>query len=106
VKKNEKFEKENRKSGKVGKSREPSQTLVFPLYQEIQITRNMDTKVNPSYDASTNVFLTGAILLANMDYSGLMDYAIKAAIGGVLWMGFKLGTDYISYVIKRKRNKQ
>jgi hypothetical protein len=66
----------------------------------------MEAKVHSPYDASTNAFLTGTILLANMDYSGLLDYAIKAAIGGVVWLGFKLGADYITEVIKRKRKKQ
>ena len=55
-----------------------------------------------SSDTSSNIFLTGAILFANMDYSGLMEYALKAIIGGVIWMGFKLGTDYFSEKIKRK----
>lgn len=54
-----------------------------------------------STDTGSNVFLTGAILFAGMDYSGLGEYALKAAIGGVIWMAFKLATDYISEKIKR-----
>lgn len=61
----------------------------------------MDLKTT-TQDSSTNIFLTGAILLANMDYSGLGDYAIKAAIGGVVWMAFKLTADYIGEKIKRR----
>lgn len=61
----------------------------------------MDVKTT-TQDSSTNIFLTGAILLANMDYSGLGDYAIKAAIGGVVWMAFKLTADYIGEKIKRR----
>lgn len=60
----------------------------------------MDVK-STNQDSSTNIFLTGAILLANMDYSGLGDYAVKAAIGGLVWMAFKLTADYISEKIKR-----
>jgi hypothetical protein len=52
---------------------------------------------------SSSVFLTGAILLANMDYSGLCEYALRAAIGGMIWMGFKLATDYFSEKMKSKK---
>lgn len=53
-------------------------------------------------DNGSNLFLTGTILLANMDYSGLTDYAVKALIGGVIWMGFKVAGDYISEKMKKK----
>lgn len=56
-------------------------------------------------DPSSNIFLTGAILFANLDYSGLAEYALKAAIGGAIWMAFKLVTDYISEKIKKKDGK-
>ena len=57
-------------------------------------------------DSSSHAFLTGAILFANLDYSGLTAYAIKAAIGGAIWMAFKITGDYISYRInKRKKQK-
>lgn len=55
-----------------------------------------------SADSSSNMFLTGTILLANLDYSGLADYAIKALVGGVIWMTFKIAGDYISQQIKKK----
>jgi len=54
-------------------------------------------------DSSSHAFLTGAILFANLDYSGLTAYALKAAIGGAIWMAFKLAGDYISHRISRKR---
>jgi hypothetical protein len=54
-------------------------------------------------ESSSHMFLTGAILLANLDYTGLLDYALKAIIGGGIWMAFKLGADYISD--KRKKKK-
>jgi len=53
-------------------------------------------------DSSSNMFLTGTILLANLDYSGLADYALKALVGGVIWMAFKVGGDYISERLKKK----
>jgi len=53
-------------------------------------------------DSSSNIFLTGSILLANLDYSGLADYAIKALVGGVIWMAFRIGGDYISERLKKK----
>jgi len=55
-----------------------------------------------STDSSSNMFLTGTILLANLDYSGLADYAVKALVGGVIWMSFKVAGDYISERLKKK----
>lgn len=55
-----------------------------------------------STDGSSNMFLTGVILLANLDYSGLADYAVKALVGGVIWMTFRIAGDYISERLKRK----
>ena len=55
-----------------------------------------------STDSSSNMFLTGTILLANLDYSGLADYALKALVGGVIWMAFKVAGDYISERLKNK----
>jgi hypothetical protein len=56
-------------------------------------------------DSSTNIFLTGAILFANMDFTSLSEYALKAAIGGLIWMTFKLASDYVSDKIKNRRQK-
>ena len=58
----------------------------------------MDNKL--SDNTSSNVFLTGCILLANLDFTGLLDYAVKAVIGGAIWLGYKVTADYI----ERKRN--
>ncbi|MDP3557679.1 MAG: hypothetical protein Q8T03_09915 [Bacteroidota bacterium] len=55
-----------------------------------------------STDSSSNMFLTGTILLANLDYSGLADYAVKALVGGVIWMTFRIAGDYISERFKKK----
>ena len=56
-------------------------------------------------DSNSNLFLTGSILLANMDYSGLTDYAIKAIIGGVIWMGFKIAGEWISNKVTNRKEK-
>jgi hypothetical protein len=44
----------------------------------------------------TGIFLYGAITLANIDYSGLGAYAIKALVGGAIWLGFKVLSEYIT----------
>jgi len=62
----------------------------------------METKTSITGNSSSNVLLTGAIFLANLDFAGLADYAIKAAVGGAIWLGFKLTADYID----RKRNRK
>jgi hypothetical protein len=59
-------------------------------------------KANQASDTSSHTFLTGAILLANLDYTGLADYAIKAAIGGAIWMAFRLAGDFLSVKLKDK----
>ena len=51
----------------------------------------------------SSVFLTGCILLANLDFAGLIDYAFKAAIGGGIWLGYKLAADYLSDLKKKKK---
>lgn len=44
--------------------------------------------------------LTASIFLAQIDVHGLLDYAIKAGIGGAIWLGYKLIADHID--AKRK----
>ena len=39
-------------------------------------------------DGTGNMLLTASILFANIDYSSITDYAIKAIVGGAIWMGF------------------
>ena len=64
---------------------------------------NNNMKMQETQENGSNIFLTGAILLANLDYMGLADYAIKAFIGGVIWMAFKLGGDWMSEKMRSKR---
>ena len=61
----------------------------------------MDNKNQSENTSGSNMLLTGCILLANLDFSGLLDYAIKAMIGGAIWLGYKITADYI----ERKRSK-
>lgn len=56
-------------------------------------------------EGNSNFFLTGAILFANLDASGLAEYAVKAAIGGAIWLVFKLTSDYISERMKNNKEK-
>ena len=59
----------------------------------------MDNK--HSDNTGSNILLTGCIFLANLDFAGLLDYAVKAVIGGAIWLGYKVTADYI----ERKRNR-
>ena len=66
----------------------------------------METKQHATgNDGSGNFFLTGAILFANLDASGLAEYAVKAAIGGAIWLVFKITSDFISEKLKSKKEK-
>lgn len=74
------------------------------VIERIQI-ENMEPKHihTTGSDSSSSIFLTGAILFANMDYGSLGEYALKAAIGGAIWMAFKVTSDYISERIKNRK---
>lgn len=54
----------------------------------------------------SNTFLTPTIFFANFDYSGLAEYALKAVIGGTIWMAFRLTADYLSTKIKNKHERE
>ena len=60
-------------------------------------------KTNLQTDNQSNLLLTGMIVFANLNYTGLLDYGIKAVIGGVIWMSFKLAADYISERMKNPK---
>ncbi|MBL7773605.1 MAG: hypothetical protein JNM95_12135 [Chitinophagaceae bacterium] len=55
----------------------------------------------PINDTTSNILLTGTILLANFDFSSLLDYAVKAVVGGAIWMGFQLANELIRRKIKK-----
>lgn len=79
----------------------PCHSFVLVNNQNIKKGGNMKENHN-STDSSSSMFLTGTILLANLDYSGLADYAVKALVGGVIWMTFRIAGDYISERFKKK----
>lgn len=65
------------------------------------------------HSSNTTIFLLGAIfnIIASTEWSSLGDYVLKAVVGGIIWVGFKLAGDYIShkYIGKNKKddgNKQ
>ena len=51
---------------------------------------------------TSNLFLYGAIMFANIDYVGIADYVIKAILGGAVWFAFKLMQDYYSVRVRNK----
>ncbi len=50
------------------------------------------------------IFLYLLIMLAGIDYTGLIDYVLKAALGSAIWFGFRVLGDYYSARIKRSIN--
>ena len=65
---------------------------------------NMTNRATVQTGRNSNLFLTGAILLANLDFTSIEEYAIKAIIGGAVWMGFKLVGDYMNAKFKGNSN--
>jgi len=53
-------------------------------------------------DSSSNLFLYGAIMFANIDYVGVLDYVVKAILGGGVWFGFRLLQDYYSVRVRER----
>jgi hypothetical protein len=53
-------------------------------------------KIQSTTEQSSSLLLTGTILMANIPYNDYIDYAIKAIIGGAIWLGFKLTADVIA----------
>jgi len=69
----------------------------------------MNTKFfNSNGDPIVQLFLPSTILLANIDYSGLLDYSLKAVLGGVIWLVFKFTSDYLDRknIQKIKKNNK
>lgn len=74
-----------------------------------QLNHQQPTGLPGGQASNTVAFLFGAIfnILANTDYASLIDYALKAVIGGVIWLLFKILGDYISSNINaKKKNKK
>lgn len=51
----------------------------------------------------SNIMLTSCILLANINLADLLDYALKATIGGGIWLIYKIAGDYLD---QRKKEKK
>lgn len=54
---------------------------------------------------NVSVFLLGVSLnlLAAIDFTSLVDYGLKAFLGGVIWLGFKLLGDYIAQRLRKRK---
>lgn len=70
----------------------------------------MNTTTTTTSHGSGNViaFLFGAIfnILANVEYGSLTDYAVKAMVGGFIWLLFKILGDAINkHFFKEKKDK-
>lgn len=61
---------------------------------------------NITSEIASSTYLTGSIILASFDFLSLADYAIKAIIGGAIWMGFKIGSEYFQSKFKSKNNSK
>jgi hypothetical protein len=61
---------------------------------------NMQVTPNPhtSHVGLLLIFLYGALfnILADMDYKSLVDYGLKAIVGGVVWLIFKMISDRLA----------
>lgn len=53
-----------------------------------------------------DILLYWIILFANIDYNGIIDYGLKAFVGGAIWFGFKLAADYYSRKFKTNFTEQ
>ncbi len=56
-------------------------------------------------ESTSNVLLYIVIMLANIDYISVLDYAIKAAVGAIVWFGVRILADYYSRRIFGKKPK-
>jgi hypothetical protein len=66
----------------------------------------MRTETIAYQGAINNVFLPGTILLASIDVTGLLEYALKAGVGGFIWLGFKLAGEYLERKKKQEQKQE
>ena len=50
----------------------------------------------------SSTMLTASIILAQIDVQGLTDYALKAGVGGAIWLVYKIIADRIDRYKKSK----
>jgi hypothetical protein len=65
----------------------------------------MRTDTAQDHGAINNILLPGAILLANIDVTGLLEYAMKAAAGGAIWFAYKMAAELVERRRKRSNAK-
>jgi hypothetical protein len=56
-------------------------------------------------DTSGNLCFAGSLLFAYIDPSGLAEYAVKTAIAGLVWLGFRITDRWLEQRRKNKSNK-
>lgn len=61
---------------------------------------------NIQSDNLSSLFLYSTIMFANIDYKGIVDYVLKAVLGGMVWFGFKLLQDYYSVKVREKARRE
>jgi hypothetical protein len=54
-------------------------------------------------EVGSSIYLTASIMLASIDYSSVVEYAIKALIGGVIWVGVKISGEMVIEKLKRRK---
>jgi|GEM_PF-6891332 len=55
-------------------------------------------------DNINSLYLYIVILFANIDYRGLLDYCLKALLGGLIWFGYKIIGEY--YLIRLRKTQK
>jgi hypothetical protein len=55
-----------------------------------------------------SVFLLGAILnvMAAVDFTSLLDYSLKAVAGGIIWLAFKLASEWLTERMKKRMREK
>ncbi len=69
-----------------------------------QIKKGDQEMSGGNQQSNVSVFLLGVVLnlMAAIDYASLLDYGLKAILGGLIWLGFKLLGEYIA---RKKQTK-
>ena len=56
--------------------------------------------------ANSQTVLCLIIVVANIDYIGILDYCIKAVLGSAIWFGFKILSDRYSEKITKEKSTE
>lgn len=54
----------------------------------------------------SSLMLYGTFMFTNLDYVGILDYVIKAVLGGLVWFGLKLIADYFTVRLRHHAELQ